>query len=94
MRREEVTEALRRRALGYEADEVVEEYGFTEGEAVLLKRKVTKKDVPPDIQAAKLLLEAEEPLAALTDEQLEQEKARLLLRLREEEEGEKRGSRP
>ena len=79
---------------GYEADEVVEEYGFTEGEAVLLKRKVTKKDVPPDIQAAKLLLEAEEPLAALTDEQLEQEKARLLLRLREEEEGEKRGSPP
>ena len=54
MRREEVTEALRRRALGYEADEVVEEYGFTEGEAVLLKRKVTKKDVPPDIQAAKI----------------------------------------
>ena len=94
MRREEVTEALRRRALGYEADEVVEEYGFTEGEAVLLKRKVTKKDVLPDIQAAKLLLEAEEPLAALTDEQLEQEKARLLLRLREEEEGEKRGSPP
>lgn len=94
MRREEVTEALRRRALGYEADEVVEEYGFTEGEAVLLKRKVTKKDVPPDIQAAKLLLEAEEPLAALTDEQLEQEKARLLLRLREEEEGEKSGSPP
>ena len=94
MRREEVTEALRRRALGYEADEVVEEYGFTEGEAVLLKRKVTKKDVPPDIQAAKLLLEAEEPLAALTDEQLEQEKARLLLRLREEEEGEKRGAPP
>ena len=94
MRREEVTEALRRRALGYEADEVVEEYGFTEGEAVLLKRKVTKKDVPPDIQAAKLLLEAEEPLAALTDEQLEQEKARLLLRLREDEEGEKRGSPP
>ena len=94
MRREEVTEALRRRALGYEADEVVEEYGFTEGEAVLLKRKVTKKDVPPDIQAAKLLLEAEEPLAALTDEQLEQEKARLLLRLREEEECEKRGSPP
>ena len=94
MRREEVTEALRRRALGYEADEVVEEYGFTEGEAVLLKRKVTKKDVPPDIQAARLLLEAEEPLAALTDEQLEQEKARLLLRLREEEEGEKRGSPP
>ena len=94
MRREEVTEALRRRALGYEADEVVEEDGCTEGEAVLLKRKVTKKDVPPDIQAAKLLLEAEEPLAALTDEQLEQEKARLLLRLREEEEGEKRGSPP
>ena len=52
MSEDPVREALVRRALGYETDEVVEEYGFNEGEAVLLKRKVTKKSVPPDIQAA------------------------------------------
>lgn len=86
MQSNEVTEAIRRRALGYETDEVVEEYGFSEGEAVLVKRKVTRKAVPPDLQAAKMLLE-EGPLSALSDEQLEEEKARLLRQLREEEEG-------
>ena len=78
MAEEEVREALKRRALGYETDEIVEEYGFTEGEAVLLKRKVTKKVVPPDIQAAKILLEEELPLTAWSDEQLAAEKERLL----------------
>lgn len=72
-----------------------EEYGFTGGGGRALEVEGDKKGrCRPSIQAAKLLLEAEEPLAALTDEQLEQEKARLLLRLREEEEGEKRGSPP
>ena len=66
-------------------DEVVEEYGFNEGEAVLLKRKVTKKNVPPDIQAAKMLLDAEVPLEQLSDEKLEEERQRLLRELQEEE---------
>lgn len=52
------------RALGYDADEVVEEYGFSEGEAVLVKRKVTRKRVPPDIQAAKMLLDSAPPLTS------------------------------
>ncbi len=86
MAEEEVREALKRRALGYETDEIVEEYGFTEGEAVLLKRKVTKKVVPPDIQAAKILLEEELPLTAWSDEQLAAEKERLLNLLKREEE--------
>ena len=38
MSEEEIREALKRRALGFESDEVVEEYGFSEGEAVLVKR--------------------------------------------------------
>ncbi len=79
-------QALVRRAVGYETDEVVEEYGFTEGEAVLLKRKVTKKSVPPDIQAAKLLIDEEEPLSEMSDEKLEEEKQRLLRQLRGQEE--------
>lgn len=87
MSEEEVKAALLRRALGFETDEIVEEYGFNEGEAVLMKRKVTKKTVPPDIQAAKILMEEQKPLRTLTDEQLQEEKERLLrlLKSREEE---------
>ena len=82
---EKIKGALLERALGYDADEVVEEYGFSEGEAVLVKRKVTKKRVPPDIQAAKMLLDGAPPLTSLSDEQLQREKERLLLLLMEEQ---------
>ena len=82
---EKIKGALLERALGYDADEVVEEYGFYEGEAVLVKRKVTKKRVPPDIQAAKMLLDGAPPLTSLSDEQLQKEKERLLLLLKEEQ---------
>ena len=85
MSEEEVKAALRKRALGFETDEVVEEYGFNEGEAVLLKRKISKKVVPPDIQAAKMLMEEQGTLRTLTDEQLAAEKERLLRLLTEEE---------
>ncbi len=85
MSEEEVKAALRRRALGFETDEVVEEYGFNEGEAVLLKRKISKKIVPPDIQAAKMLMEEQGTLRTMTDEQLAAEKERLLRLLTEEE---------
>ena len=53
--------------------------------AVLVKRKVTKKRVPPDIQAAKMLLDGAPPLTSLSDEQLQKEKERLLLLLKEEQ---------
>lgn len=82
---EKIKGALLERALGYDADEVVEEYGFSEGEAGLVKRKVTKKRVPPDIQAAKMLLDGAPPLTSLSDEQLQKEKERLLLLLKEEQ---------
>ena len=82
---EKIKGALLERALGYDADEVVEEYGFSEGEAVLVKRKVTKKRVPPDIQAAKMLLDGAPLLTARSDEQLQKEKERLLLLLKEEQ---------
>lgn len=44
---DEIRDAIVRRALGYESDEIVEEYGFSEGEAVLVKRKVTKNRCRP-----------------------------------------------
>lgn len=77
--------ALFRRAVGYDTTEVVEEFAETEeGEQRLTKRKVTTKNVPPDISAAKLLLELEEEgekkydLSFLSDEELQREKERLL----------------
>lgn len=75
-----IEDALMKRALGYDTEEVTEEYGENEGESRLIKRKVTRKNIPPDITAAKLLLDTleREDLSSLTREQLEQEKQRLL----------------
>ena len=57
-RAKEAEEALRKKALGYRATEVVEEYGVSENGAVeLTKRRVTEKDVPPDLAALKTYLE-------------------------------------
>ena len=43
------------------------------------KKKITKKNVPPDITALKMLAEqTETPLEYMTDEELEEEKKRLL----------------
>ncbi|MBQ9734782.1 MAG: hypothetical protein IJV95_02865 [Clostridia bacterium] len=82
--------ALIKKALGYDATEVVEEYaGGEEGEIKLLKKKVTTKYVPPDTTALKLLLdESEMDVAKMSDEELETEKNRLLKLLKEMSKGE------
>ena len=36
---DEIHDALLRRALGFDCEETVDEYGFSEGEEVLVKRK-------------------------------------------------------
>ena len=81
----DVKSALIKKALGYDATEVVEEYvSGDEGEIRLTKKKVTKKNVPPDITAIKLLIDQnEQPIDQMTDEQLEEEKQRLLKLLKE-----------
>ena len=75
-----IQDALFKKALGYNATEVVEEYVTgEEGEIKLSKKKVTKKNVPPDITALKLIIDKDsEPIENLTDEELEKEKLRLL----------------
>ena len=78
--KKEVEDALIKKALGYDAVETVEEFVSNDGEIVLSKKKVTTKNVPPDVTALKLLLETQTPsLKNMTDEELEQEKQRLLL---------------
>ncbi|MBE5753721.1 MAG: hypothetical protein E7340_00090 [Clostridiales bacterium] len=77
--KDDLRSALIKKALGYDYKEVVEEYvSGEEGEVKLAKKKVTKKNVPPDITAIKLLLENQPNVSSMTDEQLELEKERLL----------------
>lgn len=78
--------ALTKKATGFTADEVVEEYGINpDGEFTLLKRKITKKYYPPDttaISKAQELSEAEGDLENLSEGQLLEEKSRLLAELK------------
>lgn len=86
IKEKKVRKALIKRALGYDAEEVVEEYVKTEEGVVLSKKKVTIKNVPPDISALKILIETQgEDITSLTSEQLEREKERLLLELNEKQ---------
>lgn len=84
--------ALIKKALGYDATEVVEEYVSDDsGEVKLTKKKITKKNVPPDLTALKMLLDQTEiAVSEMTDEQLEEEKQRLLQLLNEFNEKEKK----
>ena len=77
--------ALIKKALGYDATEVVEEYSSdSEGEIRLLKKKITTKNVPPDMTALKFLLdEGTKDLTQMSDEELFAEKVRLLNILKE-----------
>lgn len=75
---EKLKNALLKKALGFDTEEVIEEYQETEEEMRLVKRKVTKKNVPPDITAIKLLLDEKIDVESLSDEELQAEKNRLL----------------
>ena len=78
--------ALKKCAVGLETNEVVEEFDAKDGELRLVKRKVTKRDIPPDIKAVKLLIDGGGGVDGLTLEELEEEKKNLLKLLNKEEE--------
>lgn len=83
----ELTEALRKVAIGYSLEEVTEEYGVEDGEVKLVKRKEIRKEVPPDLRAVKMLLEdGGRDVASMSEEELLAERERLLSELRAEEE--------
>lgn len=90
MNDDEIKNALLKKALGFESDEIVEEYVTDEnGNAVLSKRKITKKFNPPDINALRFLLEqgdiSDDDISKMTDKELLHEKNRLLQLLKEKE---------
>lgn len=75
----DIESALKKKAFGFDSRETVEEYAETEdGEIRLTKKKVTVKFVPPDVSALKMLLDMETPISALSDDELEKEKERLM----------------
>ncbi|MDR3292878.1 MAG: hypothetical protein LBT20_02100 [Clostridiales bacterium] len=81
---EDLIDALLKKAKGYEAKEVVDEFVVDESNLpVLSKRKVTYKDVPPDLGAVKAIAElaAEKEYRSLSTEELLREKRRLLKEL-------------
>ncbi len=84
--KKKITQALVKKAIGFDTVETVEEFSETDGEIKLLKRKVTTKTVPPDVSAVKLLLEMqseERNIVDMTDEELEKERVRLMKLLEE-----------
>lgn len=84
MEEDQIRKAILKVALGCSVEEVTEEYGVEDGELKLVKRRETRKDIPPDLKAVKLLIDGKD-YASLSDEELEAEKERLLRQLKEEE---------
>ncbi len=84
MEEDKLKEALKKCAVGFNCGEVVEEFALSDGELKLVKRKVTRRDVPPDIKAVKMLLDGED-VSGMTDEQLLAERSRLAEMLKEKE---------
>ncbi|HIU00596.1 MAG TPA: hypothetical protein IAB64_01260 [Candidatus Coproplasma excrementavium] len=80
---EGVKKALIRCAVGFDTSEVVEEYTMDEGELKLVKRKVTRRDVPPDIKAVKMLLDGEGDIDGMSDEELQERRKKLIEMLKE-----------
>lgn len=88
-----IKEALLKKALGYDADDVVQEYTSMEGgDIVLAKKKITTKHYAPDVSALKLLLDRyyktyKEIVCEMSDDALEEEKQKLEKLVKEEEDG-------
>ena len=84
---DQLFDAVKRKAMGYSTTETVEEYSLVDGELTVVKRKVTQKEVPPDISAVKFLLDesAADAYAEMTEEELKSEKVRLIKLLKEAE---------
>jgi len=80
--KENVKEALIRKALGYEVEEIVEEYAQVEGKLELIKKKVNSKYYPPDLSAIEFALSTfgniQDEYSNYTDEELLQEKEDLI----------------
>ena len=76
-------QALKECAVGFDTSETVEEFAVQDGELKLIKRKVTRRDIPPDIKAVKMLLDGRRD-DELSDEELAAEREKLIKMLKED----------
>lgn len=81
MQDKKIKKALLKCATGLKSREIVEEFTVEGGELKLVKRKVTNREIPPDIKAVKLIMDGESEY--VSDETLEDEKQELLKMLKE-----------
>ena len=86
-----LSKALIKKAVGLSVDEVIEEYAQDEEtkDLKLVKKKVTKKQLPPDIQAVRALMEINnyaesDTYTKMTDEELYKERDKLIEILKKE----------
>lgn len=80
-KRDIMLETLYKKGIGYQTEEIVEEYASEDKGGELLKRKVTLKNVPPDVVALKAYLDMSKQMDEfdnLSDSELKVEKIRLL----------------
>lgn len=87
-----LVDVLLRKAKGFVNEEKTEEFAVVDGELTLVKRKIVTKQVLPDLNAIKALIELDgqqTDVTQMTDEQLRQEKVRLLQLLRDTEQSDK-----
>jgi len=79
MDKQKLKEVLIKKACGYETEEVVDEYALENGRPVLLKQKINKKTIAPDLAAIKLLIEQTgDEYEELSEEELIKERDRLI----------------
>lgn len=81
-------QALLKKAMGYTSTEIIEEYTNGEDGMVLQKKKITSKDIPPDPQSFKALLDIDEKpdeFGKMSDEMLIEERTRLIKLIKEKE---------
>ena len=84
-KQEQIGDALMKVALGCKVQEVTVEYAEVNGKLKAVKKRETKKDIPPDLKAVQILLAEERTgeYSSLSDEELEREKVRLLQKLKD-----------
>lgn len=77
---EKIIAAVRKKAKGYKVTEKVEEKQLIDGEMQVVKVRLSTKEVPCDISAAKFLseIEADKAVDDMTEKELKAEKLRLL----------------
>ena len=88
---DDLIDALKLKAFGYQTKEIIEEYALDDHENErLVKKKVTQKNVPPDITAVKVLLEIQQlenqtDVSKLTNEEVDAKIDEIIKKLKENE---------